>query len=127
MITQISCSKVHQELGPGFPEKVYQSALITSLRTADLSVERERRFKVMFEEITVGEFKVDLLVEGRVVVEVKAVTGPMPKVFAAQLLAYLKAAKLPVGLLVNFGNASCQVKRVVLSSVESVLKSAKSS
>ena len=110
------CFKVHRELGPGFPEKVYQCALLTSMRVAHLSVERERRFKVTFEEAVVGAFQIDLLVGGRVIVEVKAVTGMMPRVFAAQLLAYLKAAKLPVGLLVNFGNPSCQVKRLALSS-----------
>ena len=110
------CFNVHRALGPGFPEKVYQSALAMSIRAAHLSVERERRFKVLFGEVPAGEFQVDILVEGRVVLEVKAVTGVMPKVFAAQLLAYLKAAELAVGLLVNFGNPSCQVKRVVLSS-----------
>jgi len=60
----------------------------------------------------VGEFHVDLLVNHRVIVEVKAVIGAMPNVFSAQLLAYLKAADMSVGLLVNFGNPSCQVKRL---------------
>lgn len=106
------CFKVHTALGPGFPEKVYQAALIASLRSVNVSVDRERRFQVLFEESPVGEFRIDLLVEGRVILEVKAVSGVMPKIFSAQLLAYLKAARLPVGLLVNFGNPSCQVKRV---------------
>ena len=74
---------------------------------------------VMFDGVQIGEFHVDLLIEGRVILEVKAVTGVMPKVFEAQLLAYLKAAKKPVGLLVNFGNPSCQVKRLALSSAKS--------
>jgi GxxExxY protein len=106
------CFQVHRELGPGFPEKVYRSALTAALKAANLSVECEQRFSVMYQQRTVGEFRVDTLVERRVVVEVKAITGLMPKVFAAQLLAYLKAANIPVGLLVNFGNASCQVKRM---------------
>ena len=109
------CFKVHNSLGPGFPEKVYQSALAESLCSGHLSVERERRFSVMFESIQVGDFHVDLLVGNRVIIEIKAVIGMMPKVFTAQLLAYLKASGMPVGLLVNFGNPSCEVKRLVLS------------
>lgn len=118
------CFEVHRVLGPGFPEKVYQSALVSTMRRAALSVERERRFDVTFDGSTVGEFQVDFLIEGRVILETKAVTGAMPKVFAAQLLAYLKAAQLPVGLLVNFGNTSCQVKRVVFSHQKSVTSDA---
>lgn len=114
------CFKVHRALGPGFPEKVYQAALASSVRAAHLGVEQEQRFTVSFDEAPVGEFRVDLLIEGRVIVEVKAVIGAMPHVFAAQLLAYLKAADMPVGLLVNFGNPSCTVKRVVLSSAKSI-------
>ena len=123
----IGCAfSVHRALGPGFPERVYQAALAASLTAAGLSVELERRFKVAFQKTIVGEFQVDLLVGGRAVVEVKAVIGAMPKVFGAQVLAYLKAAGLPVGLLVNFGNTSCQVKRFSLSSAKSETKSAKS-
>ena len=121
------CFTVHRQLGPGFPEKVYQAALVESLRAVNLSVEREHRFEVVFEGTPIGEFYVDLLVDHRVVLEVKAVTGMMPRVFAAQLLAYLKAAELPVGLLVNFGNPSCEVKRLSMSHRRSLFrKSAKS-
>ena len=120
------CFQVHGRLGPGFPEKIYQSALIRSMGAAGLAVEREQRFEVMFDEAPVGEFRVDLLVEGQVILEVKAVNGPMPRLFAAQVLAYLKAAQLPVGLLINFGNTSCEVKRFALSSAKSSSKSAKS-
>lgn len=111
------CFRVHRQLGPGFPEKIYQAALVESLATAHLLVERERRFDVAFDGVTVGDFYLDLLVDHRVVVEVKAVTGVMPRVFAAQVLAYLKAARLPVGLLVNFGNPSCEVRRLSFSAV----------
>ena len=110
-----NCYKVHNALGPGFPEKVYQAALLTRLRAERFMVEREHCFKVLFEGAQVGEFHVDLLVEKRVIVEVKAVIGVTPQVFSAQVLAYLKAACIPVGLLVNFGNPSCEVRRVALS------------
>ena len=123
----IGCAfEVHRALGPGFPERVYRTALATSLTAAGLSVEPERRFKVTFQKAIVGEFQVDLFVGGRAVVEVKAIIGTMPKVFGAQVLAYLKAADVPVGLLVNFGNTSCQVRRFSLSSAKSPTKSAES-
>src|SRR3989338_6963680 len=115
------CFAVHNSLGPGFPERVYQSALAISLKKAGLAVERERRFPVAFEGQIVGDFHADLLIEQRLIIEVKAVTGAMPKVFDAQLLAYLKAATVPVGLLVNFGNQSCEVKRLVFATTEQVL------
>ncbi len=106
------CFRVHRELGPGFPEKIYRSALALSLTKEGVAVEQERRFRVSFDGNIVGEFQLDLLVENRVVLEVKAVTGILPIVFRSQVLAYLKAAGLPVGLLVNFGNPSCQIKRL---------------
>ena len=118
------CFRVHRTLGPGFPEKVYQAALFMELEKMRFQVQRERAYNVLFENEPVGQFHVDLLVDKSVIVEVKAVTGPMPTVFSAQLLAYLKAAQLPVGLLVNFGNPSCQVKRVVLSSAKSSFRPA---
>jgi len=120
------CFRVHRELGPGFPEKIYTAALVMALRALGFSVEQERRFGVTFNGTTVGEFRIDVLVDQRVVVETKAVTGVMPKVFGDQVLAYLKAAGLPTGLLVNFGNASCQVRRLANSSAKSVSKSAES-
>ena len=109
------CFKVHNALGPGFPEKIYQAALAISLEEQGLAVERERRFAVYFDGNIVGEFRVDVLIEHCVILEVKAVTGVMPKVFRAQLLAYLKAANIPAGLLVNFGNRGCDVKRLTFS------------
>ena len=111
------CFKVHRQLGPGFPERIYHNALRLALKKVGLNLESGKRYGVSYEDAKVGEFQVDLLIEGQVVLEVKAVTGVMPRVFEAQVLAYLKAAKLPVGLLVNFGNKSCQIRRLVASSL----------
>jgi len=65
------CFNVHRTLGPGFPEKVYQAALMADLRTTHLSVERERRFEVFFENRPIGEFRVDVLIESRVITRSK--------------------------------------------------------
>ena len=107
------CFAVHRELGPGFPEKVYQKALELALEKAGIRFEKNRRFRVSFQGARVGEFELDLVVDGGVVVELKAVSGIMPRTFEAQVVSYLKASEIPVGLLVNFGNASCAVKRFV--------------
>lgn len=105
------CFKVHSELGPGFSEKVYHRALMISLEKVGLKYETESKFEINFQNKNVGSLKLDLLVEDKVIVEVKALAGNIPDVFKYQLLSYLKITKLHVGLLVNFGNKSCQIKR----------------
>ena len=72
---------------------------------------------MIFCDKQVGILRVDLVVENKVIVEVKAITGNMPKVFEAQVLSYLKVSNYNVGLLINFGNKSCQVRRLMLKSL----------
>ncbi len=105
--------KVHSALGPGFNESVYHNALKTALEKGRLPFETEKGFKIHFEGKNIGGLRVDLIVSGKVIVEVKAVTGNIPKVFESQLLSYLKVSGCRVGLIVNFGNDRCQVKRFV--------------
>lgn len=107
------CFKIHQEMGPGFPEKIYTNCLKMALRKAGRQVETEKEYRVFFESADVGTLRVDLVVDGLVIVELKAVAGKPPKLFESQLIAYLKASGLPVGLLINFGNSSCQVRRLM--------------
>jgi len=78
-----------------------------------LLYETEKQFEVYYQNNRMGNLIVDLLVEKKVILEIKAVAGNIPDVFKYQLLSYLKASNLKVGLLVNFGNKSCQVKRLV--------------
>jgi len=106
------CYRVHSELGPGFNEKVYHSALNLAFEEVELKHETQKRFEVYYHSKKVGNFIVDLVVEDKIIVEIKAVTGNIPDVFKYQVLSYLKASALKVGLLVNFGNKSCQVKRL---------------
>jgi GxxExxY protein len=83
-------------------ESIYQACLAIELRLAGLNVECERRIPLIYRGVTVGQhFKLDLVVEGRVVVEVKAIQDLAP-VHTAQTLTYLKLAACPVGLLINF-------------------------
>ena len=108
------CFRVHNELGPGFAEKIYHKALMIAFEDADLAYEAEKTFNVFFQDKKVGSFRLDLLVEGKVIVEIKALTGNVPEVFKYQVLSYLKASGLHVGLLINFGNKSCHIKRFAL-------------
>jgi len=103
---------VHNELGYGFLERVYHKSLFIELSKRGYSVEFEKPIEVRYDNQVVGEFFADLLVENKVVVEVKA-ADKYANVFEAQLLNYLKATRLEVGLIINFG-PSVEVKRMVL-------------
>ena len=105
------CYKVHNELGPGFNEKIYHNALKLTFKEEILEYQTEKSYKVFFQDNSVGNFKADLVVDNRVIVELKALAGNIPKIFESQILSYLKASGLKVGLLINFGNNRCQVKR----------------
>lgn len=107
------CFKVHSELGPGFNEKIYHNALKLALEETSLGYETERNFTISFRNKNIGSLKLDLVVEKKIVVEIKAIIGNIPDIFQYQILSYLKASKLTIGLLVNFGNKSCQVKRFI--------------
>jgi GxxExxY protein len=106
------CYEVHRFLGPGFTEKIYANALQYQLTTQGLIFEAEREFNVFFKDQYVGKFRCDLFVENIVIVELKSVTGIMPVLFTNQVLSYLKASKIKTGLLINFGNSSCEIKRI---------------
>jgi GxxExxY protein len=109
----IGCAqKVHAALGPGFPEVVYHKALCLALVRAKVPFENEKTFEVAYEGVICGEFRADLLVSGQVVVELKALAA-LNGDHMAQVLAYLKASRLKVGLLLNFGRRSLEVKRAV--------------
>jgi GxxExxY protein len=109
---------VYNELGAGFVESVYQNAMALALRESGLKVEQQYPLTVSFRGETVGEFRVDLLVEETVVLELKAVAQLTPT-HEVQLVNYLKATGAPVGLLLNFGR-NAQFKRRVLSQSEKI-------
>jgi GxxExxY protein len=109
----IGCAYVvGNTLGSGFLEKVYENALVHEVRKAGLSVQPQCAIKVVYDCVVVGEFVADLCVEGRVLVEVKAVRE-MNDVHLAQCLNYLKATGHKVCLLINFGGLRVEVRRVI--------------
>jgi len=103
---------VHNTLGYGFLEKIYHNALCVELRNQSLKYETEKPIKVYYSKQLVGEYIADLIVDGKVIVEVKSVEN-YNRIFEAQLLNYLKATGLKLGLIINFGK-SVEVKRMIL-------------
>lgn len=98
--------KLHKELGPGLLESVYEAVLARVLEKRGLRVERQKAIRFVYEDLVFEEgFRVDILLEGRVVVELKSVEQLAP-VHSKQLLTYLRLLNLPVGLLINFGAAT---------------------
>jgi GxxExxY protein len=109
--TVIGCAMdVHRELGPGYLEKVYENALAIALSDAGIGVAQQVAVPAQFRGRVVGDFVADLLVEGNLIVELKAVSNLL-SVHETQLVSYLKATGFDVGLLINFGAGSLQVKR----------------
>lgn len=105
--------EVHQILGPGFMESVYEEALAHEFDLRSIPYERQAKLSVRYKEIIAGEFRADFLVDGKVVVELKAIKA-LTDGDEAQLLNYLKGTGYRVGLLLNFGAPSLEHKRRVL-------------
>ncbi|AJP71541.1 GxxExxY protein [Sphingomonas hengshuiensis] len=95
--------KLHEALGPGLLESVYEACMAHSLAARGLAVDRQKPIPILFDGVTLQEgFRVDLLVEGRLLIELKSTEAHAP-VHAKQLLTYLRLMNLPLGLLMNFG------------------------
>ncbi len=107
--------RLHRELGPGLLESVYEMVLAARLAAMGYSVARQRSIDIEFEGVGIeGAFKIDLLVDERLVVEIKSVERLAP-VHAKQLLTYLRLTGQPVGLLINFGGETLRegIRRLV--------------
>ncbi|MDZ4344517.1 MAG: GxxExxY protein [Candidatus Binatia bacterium] len=101
-----SAMKIHKELGPGLLESVYEVVLARELERRRFQVERQKPIRFEYDGMVFEDgFRVDLLVDGRVIVELKSVEKLVP-VHSKQLLTYLRLMNLPVGLLINFGSAT---------------------
>jgi GxxExxY protein len=107
----LECSKnIRRQLGPGYLERVYKNAMIVELRKHQLSFEIERPIVVYYDDIIVGDFKADIIVEGKVILELKAVSS-ISVGHEIQLVNYLTATGIEDGLLINFGSETLQYKR----------------
>jgi GxxExxY protein len=103
--------EVHKHLGPGFIESIYENALSLELRSRQISTQRQLTVPVLYRDVEVGLHKLDLLVEGLVVVELKAVKEINDSHFAI-VRSYLRAVGLHHGLILNFAKPTLEIKRV---------------
>ena len=104
--------EVHRELGFGFLEKVYENALMIAFRLAGIKVVQQAAIKVYYRGEIVGEYVADILVEDKVIIELKS-QDKITDVHRAQTLNYLKATNLKVALILNFGKRSLEHERLV--------------
>jgi len=102
--------RVSNGLGCGFLEKVYENALAHEARKAGLAVEQQKAIQVKYDQVVVGEYVADLLIEGVLIVELKAAKA-LDEIHFAQCINYLKATGLRACLLLNFGTPRIQIKR----------------
>ena len=109
--TIIDCAyNVRLQLGPGFLESVYKNALVLELKKHDIDSESEYPVNVFYDDTVVGEFRIDLIVEKTVIVELKAVNN-LVSAHEVQLVNYLTATQVDNGLLINFGAPKLEIKR----------------
>ncbi len=106
--------EVYNTLGPGFDESVYLRSLIIEFKHHGIAYETEKPIKVRYKSTLVKNYKLDLVVENKIILEIKAVTKLNPA-FKSQIISYLKAAQLDLGLLVNFGKERLEIERIILS------------
>ena len=112
LITEIiECAKrIRRQLGPGFLEKVYKNAMVVELRKLKLNYEAEKQIQVLYDGVVVGDYRTDLIVEGKLILELKA-TQDLTIANEVQLVNYLTSTGLDDGLLINFGSDKLQFKR----------------
>ena len=102
---------VHRTLGPGFLESIYEAALCVELDADHIPYERQKTLRLTYREKSIGEHRLDLLIDGRLVLELKA-TKDLDPIYFATVRSYLKASNLESGLLINFSAMPLTVKRI---------------
>ena len=104
---------VYRHLGAGFLENVYEKALLTELDSKGIMAESQKPVDVHYKGVIIGKYIADIIVEQKVLIEIKAVNAIHPG-HKAQILNYLKATKIKVGLLINFTHPRAEIKRYIL-------------
>jgi GxxExxY protein len=103
---------VHKKLGSGFVEKIYEKALVYEFKKENLYFVNQSVIKVEYEELELGNQRVDFIVAEEIIVEIKSVSRII-EIFEYQILSYLKTSKKRVGVILNFGKKSLEIKRIV--------------
>ena len=109
----IGCAmKVHQKMRSGYPEQIYHRCLITEFSKEAISFQQEVEMPIYYDETLVGKRRADFLIENKVVLEIKAM-AELTDAHLAQALNYLEGMNLEIGLLLNFGSKSLEIKRII--------------
>ena len=103
---------VHKKLGPGFQEKIYEEALLKEFQKSGIGYEKQKVVRVDYNGVNLGNQRIDLLVDGEVILEIKACTKIIP-IHRDQVISYLKTVNKKLGLILNFGKRRLEIKRVV--------------
>ena len=103
---------IHKKLGPGFQERIYEEALRKELEKAGIEFEKQKVIQVDYDGQSLGTQRIDLLVDGEIIVEIKACNKIIP-LFRDQVISYLKTTDKRLGLILNFGRQKLEIKRVV--------------
>ncbi len=108
-----ACMKIHRALGCGYKEVIYQDALEVELRNKSIPFEKEKKYEVIYEKVTLRHhFVADFVIDESIIIELKSckeIINP----FIAQTIQYLKASGLKLGIIINFGNSSLEYKRII--------------
>ena len=103
---------VHKKLGPGFQEKIYEEALLKEFQKSGIGYEKQKVVRVDYNGVNLGNQRIDLLVDGEVILEIKACTKIIP-IHRDQVISYLKTVNKKLGLILNFGKRRLEIKSVV--------------
>jgi GxxExxY protein len=107
-----ACFEVHNVLGPGYPEKIYEEAVARELNRENVTYERQKLIDVIYKGERIGEYRLDMVAENIIILELKAVSE-LNDIFESQLLSYLKATGMKLGILINFGGKRVEYKRIL--------------
>jgi len=102
---------VHNILGPGYSENIYEEALTKEFKDRGIKYERQKLIEVYYKGEKIGEYRLDMVVEGKIILELKAVSE-LNEVFESQLISYLKATGMKLGIFINFGAKKIKYKRI---------------
>jgi GxxExxY protein len=103
--------EVHNQLGPGFGEDIYEAAMLMDLALEGVPLEQQKTFEVKYRGVVIGKYRADLIVDGKIILELKAVSA-INDLFKQQLLSYLKATGYRLGILINFGSKRVESVRI---------------
>jgi GxxExxY protein len=104
--------EVQNILGAGYSENLYEEALAKEFRGRGIEHERQKLIEVYYKGEKIGEYRLDMIVEGKIILELKAVSE-LNEIFQSQLFSYLKATGMKLGILINFGSKRIEYKRIV--------------